>query len=102
MLASTTYSRFKFEGDGENFVHYANDSHWLVQHWASEEAKLADMSLDEFRGLAVKHNIINEDGSNPFIGAYTLFKDTFVEHERQKLSAEATRSLVGLEIVQRE
>ncbi|KAH7393756.1 hypothetical protein BKA64DRAFT_724813 [Cadophora sp. MPI-SDFR-AT-0126] len=27
LLASTTYSRYKFEGDGENFVHYAIDSH---------------------------------------------------------------------------
>ncbi|KAH8749825.1 hypothetical protein BGZ57DRAFT_1010464 [Hyaloscypha finlandica] len=104
LLAKTPYSKYTFEGDGENFVHYVHDSHWLVQYWASEEAKLADMSLNEFRGLAVKHNIINKDGSYPDIAAYTISKDAFVEHERQRLSnrrstSEVTGSLVGLEIV---
>jgi hypothetical protein len=98
-----------FKGDGKNFVHYVHNSHWLAQYLASEEAKLADMSLDEFRGLAVKHNIINEDGSYLDIAAYIIPKDALVEHERQRLSkrgptstsnliSEVTGSLVGLEI----
>ena len=44
------------------------------------------MSLDEFRGLAVKHNIINEDGNYLDKTAYTIPKDAFVEHKAQKLS----------------